>query len=308
MAAWLRWLRQRRGLSLRALETMTGITDSELNKIETARQECRLSSFVRICSALGVPAGWVLDLMVQGDQPTFHQKVLNDAGFEVLMESLQINDKKEQSAIAIQLSAACALAAILLRVSAPLRRARFYMYPGADWQSRFLSFAQRLDSTTESVDRAVVIRALHEQPVAQLQRLGLLSRASLEEKRDDLRLPKKERRGLSFGGALWSLTHEEMAILCGVVSNPQIKELTDAETSLRIPQVKAQLPNLLERLKKATAETGKKSALAKFLSSALKTNVPLASVSRWLSGEREPGGEVTLQLLKWVELQERQAR
>jgi len=82
----------------------------------------------------------------------------------------------------------------------------------------------------------------------------------------------------------------------------QKQDLTHSETYPKDVAVKAQLPGLLERLKKATAEAGKKTALAEFL------KVPLASVSRWLSGEREPGGEVTLQLLKWVELQERQSK
>ena len=77
------------------------------------------------------------------------------------------------------------------------------------------------------------------------------------------------------------------------------KELTDTETSGTVTAVKPQLPDLLERLKKATAEAGQKTALAKFL------DVPLASVSRWLSGEREPGGEVTLKMLQWVQRQER---
>jgi transcriptional regulator with XRE-family HTH domain len=67
-----------------------------------------------------------------------------------------------------------------------------------------------------------------------------------------------------------------------------------------IGDVKHSLPNLLERLKKATAERGKKSALAKAL------GVPLVNVSKWLSGVREPGGETTLKLLTWVEHQERQ--
>ena len=85
------------------------------------------------------------------------------------------------------------------------------------------------------------------------------------------------------------------------VSSPK-QDLTDSETSVKPVDVKAQLPDLLERLKKATQESGQKSALAKFL------GAPLASVSRWLSGEREPGGEVTLKLIRWCELQERQAK
>ena len=59
------------------------------------------------------------------------------------------------------------------------------------------------------------------------------------------------------------------------------------------------MPGFRERLKKALAERGRKTALAKLL------GVPLASVSQWLSGEREPGGEYTLKLLRWVEQQER---
>jgi DNA-binding transcriptional regulator YiaG len=82
-------------------------------------------------------------------------------------------------------------------------------------------------------------------------------------------------------------------------ASSQKKDLTEAETCLKHVDVKAQLPNLRERLKKVTQESGQKSALAKFL------GVPLASVSRWLSGEREPGGEIALRLLHWVETAER---
>ena len=83
--------------------------------------------------------------------------------------------------------------------------------------------------------------------------------------------------------------------------------LTDAETCVLLPpDMKLQLPGLLEQLKAKTAKTGKMSELASFLSKATKSKVPLASVSRWLSGKREPGGEITLLLQKWVELQEGQ--
>ncbi len=83
-------------------------------------------------------------------------------------------------------------------------------------------------------------------------------------------------------------------------------DLTDAETSTRIAEVKSQLPSLLARLNRATKESGKMSALADFLGKASGQKVPLASVSRWLSGKREPGGEITLLMLRWAEQQERQ--
>lgn len=90
--------------------------------------------------------------------------------------------------------------------------------------------------------------------------------------------------------------------------DPQRLDLAIQKPLTKKTRLEKQLPSLLERLRKATAETGKKSELADFLKRVTKANVPLASVSRWLSGEREPGGEMTLLLLRWVELQERQGK
>ena len=78
------------------------------------------------------------------------------------------------------------------------------------------------------------------------------------------------------------------------------KLLTEPSIPAILPPVKSQLDNLLAGLNRLTNETGKKTELADYL------GAPLASVSRWLSGEREPGGETTLQMLRWVQEQERQ--
>lgn len=78
------------------------------------------------------------------------------------------------------------------------------------------------------------------------------------------------------------------------------KGLTVVSESVNNIDVTPKLPSLLKRLKEATAQRGKKSALAEFL------GVSLVQVSQWLSGDREPGGETTLRLLQWVEQQERQ--
>lgn len=75
--------------------------------------------------------------------------------------------------------------------------------------------------------------------------------------------------------------------------------LTEPSTPGKLPTVKSQLKNLLARVNRIAEQPGKMSELADSL------GAPLASVSRWLSGKREPGGETTLQLLHWVEQQER---
>jgi transcriptional regulator with XRE-family HTH domain len=78
------------------------------------------------------------------------------------------------------------------------------------------------------------------------------------------------------------------------------KLLTETESAAKFPPVKLQLKNLRTELNRLTEESGKKTELAGFL------GAPLASVSRWLSGEREPGGETTLKMLRWVQEQESQ--
>ena len=74
--------------------------------------------------------------------------------------------------------------------------------------------------------------------------------------------------------------------------------LTEAATCAKLPPVKSQLDNLLAKLDRLIKVPGNKTKLADFL------DAPLASVSRWLSGKREPGREITLKMLRWVELQE----
>jgi transcriptional regulator with XRE-family HTH domain len=72
------------------------------------------------------------------------------------------------------------------------------------------------------------------------------------------------------------------------------KVLTSVDGSVKLLTVNSQLKNLLARLISATNDPGRKTELADFL------GAPLASVSRWLSGKREPGGEITLRMLAWV--------
>lgn len=59
-------------------------------------------------------------------------------------------------------------------------------------------------------------------------------------------------------------------------------------------------PELRSQMVKATELRGQKSALAEFL------GVPLASVSRWLGTEQEPGADIALKMLYWVKHPQRQ--
>jgi predicted transcriptional regulator len=81
---------------------------------------------------------------------------------------------------------------------------------------------------------------------------------------------------------------------------PQKQLLTGVDDYVKLPPVKSHLDHLLAEFDRLIKEPRKKTELADFL------GAPMASVSRWLSGKREPGRNTTLKMLRWVERQERQ--
>ena len=76
--------------------------------------------------------------------------------------------------------------------------------------------------------------------------------------------------------------------------------LTDSSLKGNTSSVKSEIKRLMVRVKKFAGLAGNKAALAKYL------HVAPPRISEWLSGKKEPGGEYTLRLLKWVTEQERE--
>jgi transcriptional regulator with XRE-family HTH domain len=71
--------------------------------------------------------------------------------------------------------------------------------------------------------------------------------------------------------------------------------LTSITPKSNTGDVKSEIQKLIERVKsKASKQPGAKAELARTL------GVAPARISEWLSGTKEPGGEYTLRLLKWV--------
>lgn len=104
-----------------------------------------------------------------------------------------------------------------------------------------------------------------------------------------------------FGGRIYSFPRLFVQIY-GSLPYGENEVLTALDETVKYEGVKPKLPQLLNRLGKITEQSGKMSELAEFL------GAPLESVSRWLSGKREPGGETTLRLLQWVEQEERKQK
>lgn len=103
--------------------------------------------------------------------------------------------------------------------------------------------------------------------------------------------------------ARWMHQKRSIAIQAAVVREREKKVLTDTSIPALTKPMRT-LVTLRDDLRRLTAKPGAKTQLAKDLTAQLKRKanpIPLATLSRYLSGDMEPGGEVTLALLNWVE-------
>lgn len=290
----LRQAREGAGLSLRQLESRSGVSNSEISKLESGSQDCRLESFARISAALGIPSGRLLDAVLFVDFAAYAVRINAHPSF--LKITSRQADLRELLAANIAIIAAFAVQLVLS--ARPMDVAASVDYPGAPLRDSFHKFASQLENVMTGIDRQLLLRRFDEHPIETLAALKVFDWEALHhligflisEKSADATKRKAwlGKIGLPPDSPIWFPVIDIPRLL------GQRKDLTNAESSINFAPVKAQLPNLLEELKHATAAPGKKTELAKFL------GAPLASVSRWLSGEREPGGETVLKMQAWL--------
>jgi len=302
----MRLSRENAGVSQRYIEVVTGVAHSEISKVEKGSQDCRLDSLVRFCAALGVSTGYVLDQVVAANPLYYAARIKHDPRFQDL-----VSDHPGMAAmLTFNLAVIAAFAAHLIRCHRPTERAETIDYPDEGLRLVFVKYAKQVEGLSGPADKLRLLEAWKERPVDTLSRFGFLEMnlvlkvlAALtsgnvggkSELRDAVLDAMKIRRDIP----VW-MPFVPKALFDTGADNQAENNLTNVSESVNELGVKPKLPTLLDRLKKATSQRGKKSELAKFL------DVSLVQVSQWLSGDREPGGETTLRMLHWVGQQERQ--
>lgn len=307
---YLRRAREGAGFSIRELEKRSGIINSEISRIEMGTQECRLESFVRLCWALGIPCGMILDQITFNDLTAQEKKM---AAHPALAQLLK-NDDVIGPVLSLNMAAIASFAKHLIGCSRPVDRASAVAYPDDELRSVFIKFANTVDGIKSPSNRRKLQEQLEENPVATLGYFGLcdieilkrvvstlvMGKPAPDSKQrkailEAMKYPEKFPLWMPFAPSDWPLQDDDSHATAKTA-------LDEVHASVNTDDVKAQWPLLKKRLQKATEPVGLKSRLAEFL------GVKLASVSQWLSdseSQREPGAETTLRMLRWVELQER---
>jgi len=172
--ARLRALRKDRGLSLVQLETLSGVSDSEIHRVETGQQDCGIQSLVRLCAALGTTPGYILDRALGSNRAEMQRRIEADDEFVALKARLKFASPERIASLTDALIQVCQAVSILLRCSAPVAYLQNLQFPLEEWKTGFADFAARIASIEEGVDRASMMYGILAHPLQELRSQGLL--------------------------------------------------------------------------------------------------------------------------------------
>ncbi|SRR6266542_1885488 len=319
LGAYLRDERLAQQLSLRDLERQTGVSDSEIHKVETGDQECRLSSFVKICAALGIPPGLVLDEVVSSSFAFFEERARDDPTFKEFCAKVGAG---REEGLAAQIGAFCSIAAQLLRSSNATRKAESLRYPTDSVRKAFYEFAAFVDGTASGLERSNISKMLRRSPVAELRKRGLLDRPFFEDfaRRVNALRAERDDRGIFRGEGVeiwWPLAPRQTPFYSSqeasrhgvreAAAKPdlvaELQKRIDEESIkrywMKMPKRQSTWKDLRRRLRAVTRRYRAQAELAREL------EVTPQAVAEWLAGASAPTADKTLRILSWVGDEER---
>jgi transcriptional regulator with XRE-family HTH domain len=309
LGGYLRGTRLRNGLSLRDLERKSGVSDSEIFNIESGDQECRLSSLVKLCAALGVPTGIVLDQVVSSNFMHFWEHVSQDVALSRLTRRWLRRNPMVDHGIETQLAIFCSVVADLLRCSNAFKKAHSFTYPkdGDELRKAFEDFARRLDSLDDPLGRSSILTALNKEPVRELEIQRVLCIEFLDSLVEELNQvtqtprPRRSNLRVAYNDRWQAAFWKPLAPLQSAFA-PEIKmlDLTHYQplVDLQVSRKTDSWTGLRQRILAATRNRGDSANLAR------KFRVSPQAVAKWLSGASAPTAETTLRLLEWVTAEE----
>ncbi len=175
VGAILRETRTLLGLSIRQLSAESGVSPSQILRLESGEYDVRLATLMKVVRPLGLPAGL---LMEQGTivNVGVYAKILGQNGIGPLFRELaeEKRTKGSMTALIVFCARCCEAAGYLLNSSNARKMFPTIRFPFLSMEAPFAAFAAEVDSFLPD-DRLSVARELSEEPFALLQRKGLVS-------------------------------------------------------------------------------------------------------------------------------------
>ncbi len=311
----IRAIRDEEFVSIRDLAKSAVVDFSHVSKIELGRSEVSVGRFLRICYALQVPPGLVLEACGIVSYGIYEATFYNDDAVKERATTGGHIDSEKRKLIRDFLTGSALALSYILKSSNPLLMLAALDFPVPSQRENFKNFVVQQLPHLGAAKRRALLRHIIVGGWKSLEQFGLVSDHLLNLYLDDA-INRKERwmpapRNPFFQveGIAPSPMEAQVALLIAsgkqkgksiAAGNSQKSHLTQTATYETIAGVNNLWPALKRQLQSATAKTGKKSELAKFL------HVDLTRVSQWLTDKksaREPGAEYTLQMQAWVRKQ-----
>lgn len=173
----LRRARMRIGLSIRELSARSGVSKSQILRVESGEFDVMLSTLLKLARHLGCPPGIILE---QGavPNPGFFVKLIGQAGIPELLQQVSTSAKSRNARTRIViLSAQCAVAAsCLLQSSNPRWILDVIDFPVDGLRQKFREFTAEIERL-DIEDRCDLQREIEAGPLELLTRFELITPA-----------------------------------------------------------------------------------------------------------------------------------
>jgi len=301
---YLRTARTRLGYSLRELEGISGVSDAQIRRIECGDFNCAIDTFLRLCVALGLPFGELLECIATPTESLVMKSLNSDPAVKALLrEAGMLSDW--QRAVGLQLLASLGLLlAHCVFSSNPAKRFADSAFADDPMKRALEPLVASLDSNIPADARLRFLCDLQQACLPTLLSLGFASHGEM------VALLKRHSDRPSMTSAFFGPEPQNFPAWLPNPDLARIYSFTPFENwrkqqaldkflnSESIRLMRLTWASLKSQLRKATEPRGKRAALAKSV------GIYQSRLNSWLDGEEQPGAELTFRLLEWVATEE----
>lgn len=309
----LREAREAVALTVRDVSARAGLSNSHISKIELGQIQVSADTFVRVCFALSLPPGLVLESCSLLSRGIYEAAAYNDPAVLQMASKSGKLDYTIRKKISDFIAGTALALSYLLKSSAPQNLVDRIEFPVQPQRECFRRFAQETIEHLSPIERNEVLVNTVANCYQTLTDLKLCKAEFVDAY---LALCAAKPRGFQqpwiplpkppfYADAIPACDPLKTDVHIAISSFKRERRmkaaaksgLTDSSCSVYSAAMQAQWPELKKRLRQATAQIGAKSTLAKIL------KVDPTQISQWLSDSksaREPGAEYALQMQAWL--------
>jgi transcriptional regulator with XRE-family HTH domain len=319
LGEFLRAAREEECLTVRQVADDADLDFSHISKVELGRLDVSVANFMRICFALCLPPGVVLESCSFVSRTIYQVAFFNDDQVKAMASDKGAEADTFRKEAADFLAGTALAVSYLLKSTNPAATVERMSFPVPTQRDRLKAFAKKIPSTLSPLDRRNLLRRIVVHGYSALKALGLVDDSYLEAYLAlTLAKPPKDRRPwiplpkLPFYGDQIN-TDDPLKIDVTVLLSDGLRrknrKLREESGKLTVDECPpsgmicgvssiGHWKSLAKRIAALTSPPGAKARLAEHFTTSRQ------AVNKWLSGKGAPNADLTLRLLDWVQAEE----